>query len=300
MAFLFPELAKLIDCVGREASVVIVGVGVDGDAAMADLETEIDPAHYLGRTIDDGLFPLDGFPFDPFAVTEPADVSPIGGNGIELPFEFVRGGHGGEVLEDERDFVTAEDAGEVCVEPRPVADFDGEFFVGREFGEERLEEIEEVALRGEFYFFEERELEDERAEFFFEDGGGIEKFGEIGVGVFEKLVVGDDVGNFEGEEEVRWSLVVPILDGFGAGRSVESGIDFDGVEASGVEGEAVGGFQVFGIESALPAVGGEGRGAEMDGRGGHEWSWSEYSWRESGGEFRDDLDGFLCLSAFLR
>ena len=138
--------------------------------------------------------------------------------------------------------MAAKDIGKSGVEPRSVADFDGEFFVGREFGEERIEEIEKVALGGEFHFFEERELEDERPEFFFQDGGGVEKFGEVGVGVFEEFVVGDDVGNFEGEEKVGRSLVVPLLDGFGAGSAIEGGIDFDGVEAGGVEREAVGGF----------------------------------------------------------
>ena len=165
MALLFPELAELVDGVGREAGVVVVGVGVDGDAAVADFETEIDPAHELRRAVDNGLVPLDGFSFNPFAVAEPADVSPIGGHGIE--FEIVHGGHGGEVLEDEGYFVAAQDVGEVGVEPRAVADFDGEFFVGREFREERLEKIEEIALRGESDFFEERELEDERTELFF-------------------------------------------------------------------------------------------------------------------------------------
>ena len=80
----------------------------------------------------------------------------------------------------------------------------------------------------------------------------------------------DDVGNFEREKEIWRSLVVPILYSFCAGSAVERGVDFDGVEASGVEIEAVGGFQIFGIEGALPAVGGEGGGAEMDGWGRHE------------------------------
>ena len=239
MAFLFPQCAELIDGVGGEAGVVVVGVGVDGDAAVADFEAEIDPAHELRRAVDDGLVPLDGFSLNPFAIAEPADVGPVGGDGIE--FEFVRGGHRREVLKDESDFVAAEDVGEIGVEPGPVADFNGEFFVGRKFSEEGFEEIEEVALRGEFDFFEKWKLEDERAEFFFEDAGGIEKFGEVGVGVFEKFVVGDDVGDFEGEDEVWRSLVVPVLNGFGAGRAVEGGIDFDGVEAGGVEVEAVGG-----------------------------------------------------------
>ena len=54
--------------------------------------------------------------------------------------------------------------------------------------------------------------------------------------------MGDDVGYFEGEEEVGGSLVVPLLDGFGAGSAVKGGIDFDSVEAGGVKGKAVGGF----------------------------------------------------------
>jgi len=164
--------------------------------------------------------------------------------------------------------VTAEDIGESGVEPRPVADFDGEFLVGRELGKEGFEKIEEVALRGKFDFFEEWKLENERAEFFFEDGRGAEKFGEVGVGVFEEFVVRDDVGDFEGEEEIGRSLVVPVLNCLWAGRAVEGGVDFDGVEASGVEVEALGGFQIFGIKGALPAIGGEGGRAEMDGRAG--------------------------------
>jgi hypothetical protein len=85
-------------------------------------------------------------------------------------------------------------------------------------------------------------LEYERTEFFFEDADSVEEFGEVGVGVFEKFVVGDDVGDFEGEKEVGRSLVVPILDGFGGGCAVEGGVDFDGVEAGGVERETVRGF----------------------------------------------------------
>ena len=138
--------------------------------------------------------------------------------------------------------MAAKDIGKSGVEPRSVADFDGEFFVGRELREERVEDLEEVALGFEFGAVEEWKLEDERAEFFFEDAGGVEKFGEVGVGVFEKFVVSDDVGDFEREEEIGRSLVVPVLDGLGAGRAVEGGIDFDGVEAGGVEREAVGGF----------------------------------------------------------
>jgi len=95
VASLFPELAELIDGVGREASVVIVGVGVDGDSAMADLEAEIDPAHELRRAVDDGLIEFDGVAFDPFAIAEPADVGPVGGDGIELSLEFMGEWHGG-------------------------------------------------------------------------------------------------------------------------------------------------------------------------------------------------------------
>jgi len=240
VALLFPEFAELRDGVGREAGVVVVGVGVDGDATVANFEAEIDPAQELGRAVDDGFVPRDGFAFDPFAVPEPADVGPVGGDGIEL--EFMRHRHGGQILEDKRDFMAAENVGEIGVEPGFVADFDREFFVGWEFGEEGFEKIEEVALRGQFDFFEERELEDERAELFFENRRGVEKLGEVGVGVFEKFVVSDDVRDFEGEEEVGGSLAVPILDGLGAGGAVEGGVDFDGVENGGVEGEAVRGF----------------------------------------------------------
>ena len=242
VASLFPELAELIDGVWGEASVVIVGVGVDGDSAMADLEAEIDPAHELGSAVDDGLVEFYGYAFDPFAVAEPADVCPVGGDGIEFALKFVSGGHGGEVLQDERDFVTAENVGESSIEPLLVADFDGEFFVGWELGEEGFEHVEEVALGGEFYFFEEWELEDEWAEFFFEDGGGVEKFGDVRVGVFEEFVMSDDVRDFQREEEIGRSLFVPVLDGFRAGGAVEGGVDFDGIEAGGVEVEAVGGL----------------------------------------------------------
>ena len=130
VAFLFPELAELVDGVGAEAGVVIVGVGVDGDAAVADFETEIDPAHKLRRAVDDGLVPFDGNAFDPFAVAEPADVGPVGGDGIEFSLEFMGERHSGEVLENEGDFVAAECVGKSCVEPLFISDFNGEFLVG--------------------------------------------------------------------------------------------------------------------------------------------------------------------------
>ncbi len=142
-------------------------------------------------------------------------------------------------MQDESDFVAAESVRKRSVEPLFVADFDGELFVGRELREEGFEDGEEVALRFEFGAIEEWELENERAEFFFEDGGGVEKFGEVGGSVFKEFVVGDDVGNLEGKNEVGRSLVVPLLDGFRAERAVEGGIDFDGVEAGRVKGEAV-------------------------------------------------------------
>jgi len=242
MAFLFPESAELINGVRRETGVVVVGVSVDRDATVTDFEAEIDPTHKLRGAVDDGLIPFYGDAFDPFAVAEPADVGPIGGDGIEFTFEFVMRGHRGEVLEDEGDFVAAEDAGESGVEPLPVADFDGEFFVGRELREEGFENGKEVALRFEFRAVEEWELENERAQFFFENGCGVEKFGEVGGSVLEQFVVGNDVGDFEGEKEIGRSLVVPILDGLGAWSAVEGGVDFDGVEAGGVEAEAIRGF----------------------------------------------------------
>ena len=46
------------------------------------------------------------------------------------------------------DFVATEDVSESGVEPRPVANFDGELFVGRELGEKGLEEIEKIVLGG--------------------------------------------------------------------------------------------------------------------------------------------------------
>ena len=95
VAFLFPELAELVDGVGTETGVVIVGVGVDCDAAVAEFEAEIDPTHELRRAVDDGLIEFDGDAFDPFAIAEPADVGPVGGDGIELSLEFMSEWHGG-------------------------------------------------------------------------------------------------------------------------------------------------------------------------------------------------------------
>ena len=107
MAFLFPELAELVDGVWAEAGVVIVGVRVDGGAAVSNFETEIDPAHELRGAVSDRLVEFDGDAFDPLAVAEPADVGPVGGDRIEAALDFVGEWHGGEVLQDERDFVTA-------------------------------------------------------------------------------------------------------------------------------------------------------------------------------------------------
>src|SRR5579862_2952762 len=105
MAFLFPELAEPINRVWGEAGVVIVCIGIDGDAAMTDFETEVNPAHELRRAVDDGLVPFHGDAFDPFTVAEPADVGSVGGYRVEFALQFIGYVHGGEVLEDEGNYI---------------------------------------------------------------------------------------------------------------------------------------------------------------------------------------------------
>jgi hypothetical protein len=196
------------------------------------------------------------------------------------------------VLEDQRDVVVAERAGEARVEPAPVANLDGELMAGWKFLHEGGEQFQEFAAALEFGAVEIRELQDHGAELGAEELHGFDELLEFGFGANQHFFVGDDLRDLHGEQEAVGSLARPAVDGGGGGSAVEGGVHFDGREFCGVVGKVVGGLHAGGIERAFPSCGCEGGGAEVDagrvvgGRHVVEAS-ARVKERQDGCEFRD-------------
>jgi hypothetical protein len=246
------------------SGVVVVGVGENLDAPLVNLAHDFDPLGELVGAIHDDLVPSLRPFLDSFAISEPADVGEVGGDGVELLEQLSRARHPGVVLEDQGDVVVAERAGEAGVEPALVANLDGELVAGWKFLHERGEQFQEFAGALEFGAVEIRKLQDHRPELGAEELHCFDELLEFGFGANQHFFVGDDLWNLHGKDEVVGSLARPAVDGGGGGSAVEGRVHFDGVKFCGVVGEVVGGLHSLGIERAFPSRGCEGGGAEVD------------------------------------
>jgi len=147
----------------------------------------------------------------------------------------------GQVREYQGYFVLAEQIGEAGIEPGLVANLDGKFVIGREFLEEWREQREERFLRGEFPAIKEWELKDDRTELISQDVHSGEELRQFGVTVDQHLFMGDDLRNFDGEQETVGSPGRPVLDSSRGRAAVEGGIHFDGMKMLRIKSQIVGG-----------------------------------------------------------
>jgi len=120
-ALAIPKLHEARDGRRTVALIVVVGVSVNDYASVSDLVAEIDPAAELLRAIYNDLVPSLRDRFDPFAITEPPNICPVGGNRVE--FQFRGTWHQRAVLKHQSDFVSSQEVCKVGVEPVLVAHF---------------------------------------------------------------------------------------------------------------------------------------------------------------------------------
>jgi len=261
-----PNVEKGIDGGGGMAGVVIVGKGKDLEKFdVGDRRAEeIGPALEITGAIDDDFVPGLGLLLDAFAIAEPADVSELGGEEIEFCRNFPGTGHPGLVNESKGDAMFAEQIGEARIKPGFITNFKGELIPTGKLFEEGFQYSEKFKCGFEFGFVEIAKLEEKRTEFFAESVHGFEKVAEIVFTIHEDFFMGDDLGNFGGEEKTRWSLGGPAFDGGECGSAVKGVIELDGVEFSGVVRKIVGGLEAGRIERAFPAGSGEGAGADAE------------------------------------
>src|SRR5580692_10281780 len=97
------------------ALIVIVSVSVDGHAPFPNLMAEIDPTTQLLFTVHNDFAPSFCDRFNLFAITEPANVGPVGGNRIE--FQFRGTWHPRAILKHEGDLVIPQEVQKFGVEP---------------------------------------------------------------------------------------------------------------------------------------------------------------------------------------
>src|SRR5579862_9064793 len=77
--------------------VMIVGISIHLQVAAAEVAEQLDPVQQVVAAIYHGLVPAGGDFLDAFAVAEPAHVSEIGGNQVQILFQLPRTGHEGMV-----------------------------------------------------------------------------------------------------------------------------------------------------------------------------------------------------------
>ena len=118
------------------AGEVIVGVGVDGDAALLDEMAILHPLLQFPRAIDDGFVPRFGQFLDALAVAEPADVGEVGGDGIEAREPLGGARHPRLVDQSESDGAFAQRVDEFRDEPVFVANLDRELVAARQLFQE--------------------------------------------------------------------------------------------------------------------------------------------------------------------
>jgi len=201
---------------------------------------------------------------DAFAIAEPADVGPTGGNGIKFLDEFLWARHVREIGQGQRDLVLLEEIGEFGVKPFWIANLDGVLAAGGQFIEEGDEAGGEGVAVGKDAGAELRKLEQDWSELGAKYFHGGEKFFQLDIAVREDFVVGDGSGRLDGKNKIVWSFGGPVFHGARGWATVESGVHFYGVKMLRVEGEKILGFYFWRVESALPAGRGKCRGAQIN------------------------------------
>ena len=201
------------DSCGPVSCVVIVGVAVDDDAASFYLVAKIHPTAQFSGAVHDGFIPRSGLQFDAFAVAQPANVSPVCGDGIKFLCKFFRPRHVRQIRQDQRNFVLAKQIREFCVKPFGIANFDSVLAAARQFIQKRHEPVgKSVAVR-KHAGTELGKLKQDGPELGAKNVHGGKKFIEFRVAVHENFVVGDAARSLDGENKIVRGFRGPIGDG---------------------------------------------------------------------------------------
>jgi len=243
---------------------MIVGVGEDGYAALPNLAAVVNPTRELTAAVNDDLVPSLCDLLDSFAVAEPTDVCPVGGDWVELELAGVR--HPALVLEDQRDAVLAQQVGEPSVEPVLVPNLHGELAVLGEFAEERFQADKKLCTAGEHAAVEIRELKHHWPELLAKQVHRFHELLQLVIAVHEHLFVRNDLRHFGGKDEPLGRLRVPAMHRGQRRDAVERAVHLDGIEMLGVVAQIIGRLEAIGIERARPSGSGESGGAEV-----HSW-----------------------------
>src|SRR6267378_3885018 len=126
-----PQLPEEFDRSDGVASVMVVEVAIDRRAAVDHPPNVGDPAPHVARAVDDEMIPAPRPLLDPFAVSEPADVSVIGGQDVALLQDLVDAEEPRMVDEGKSHAVLPQQVQERRRYEALVADLDGEAHLSR-------------------------------------------------------------------------------------------------------------------------------------------------------------------------
>ena len=261
-ALAIPKLHEARD--GRRAVtlIVVVSVSVNGDAAFPNLVAEIDPAAQLLGAIYNDLVPSLRDRFDPFTISEPPDICPVGGNRIK--FQFRGTWHHRAVLKHQSYSVISQEVCKLGVEPVFVAHFYREFAVRWQLLQEGYETIQKFMAIFENTATEEWELKNDWTELGPQNAHGVQELLQFSLTVNEDLVMGDRLRDLDGKNKVVWCFRKPSADSIYGRTSIERRIDFNRIEMFGVKTQVVPRLHSRGIERSVPACGCEGRCSKMN------------------------------------
>lgn len=231
---------------------VVVEEGVEGDG-FREFRLEpgvpfVEEGGYVGLEV--------GFALERAMPPEETQVEEVGST-VEAGF------HNDVLGGDPADIVGVEHLGGGGGVPRAVAEFDG---VAGFVGEGAQERVHFPGVGDAGVKFG-GELDEDGAEFFFQQRDRVHEFVHHRDAVFETRVMGDRARGFRAEDEAVRGLLAPALDDFRARRAVEGGVHFDGVEDLAVKSEVSGRAGVGGVEVAEPVFIAVAHGAEV--KGGH-------------------------------
>ena len=106
-------------------------------------------------------------------------------------------------------------------------------------------------------------MEKQWAKLVFENAGDFEEVSEFLLRFFETTDVGDLLRGFEAEDESGGNLFKPAFEQFLFRHAIKGVVDFDGVEALGIEAKHLGGFDIERKEFTLPFFVTEAAGADV-------------------------------------
>src|SRR6266705_2543342 len=129
--FYAPKPAEQIDRPRTEPRVVVIGKCQNHDAPLMDLLEKTDPLGKITVAIYNHLVPSCRFFLDPFPVSQPANVSEVGGNQVEFALHLPGPRHPALINQRESDAVLSQHVREFRNQPVLVANLDGKLVLLR-------------------------------------------------------------------------------------------------------------------------------------------------------------------------